>query len=200
MQQPTESSFIAAAVHTASEFLDLDASVNKACRLIEEAGGMGARLVAFPESFLPGYPFWIWTHTPAASAPLFAELFGQSAFPWKTGVWALLVSFRTFKPRLDDLGPRAAPSGVFRVSGIRASGFLTLAKRKWAVQDSNLRPPACKAGALPAELTAPRPREGTRSRPQPYSAAGRTRWFARKRDPTLRRRQSDICGRRPARS
>jgi hypothetical protein len=24
----------------------------------------------------------------------------------------------------------------------------------WAVQDSNLRPPACKAGALPAELTA----------------------------------------------
>ena len=25
----------------------------------------------------------------------------------------------------------------------------------WAVQDSNLRPPACKAGALPAELTAP---------------------------------------------
>ena len=28
----------------------------------------------------------------------------------------------------------------------------------WAVQDSNLRPPACKAGALPAELTARRPR------------------------------------------
>lgn len=25
---------------------------------------------------------------------------------------------------------------------------------EWAVQDSNLRPPACKAGALPAELTA----------------------------------------------
>src|SRR6266571_2708452 len=30
---------------------------------------------------------------------------------------------------------------------------------RWAVQVSNLRPPACKAGALPAELTAPsRPR------------------------------------------
>ena len=27
----------------------------------------------------------------------------------------------------------------------------------WAVQDSNLRPPACKAGALPAELTARAP-------------------------------------------
>ena len=27
-------------------------------------------------------------------------------------------------------------------------------RRRWAVQGSNLRPPACKAGALPAELTA----------------------------------------------
>jgi nitrilase len=76
--QPKESSFTVAAVHAASEFLDLDASVDKACRLIEEAGAAGARLVVFPETFLPGYPFWIWTHTPAESAPLFAQLFEQS--------------------------------------------------------------------------------------------------------------------------
>jgi hypothetical protein len=31
---------------------------------------------------------------------------------------------------------------------------------RWAVQDSNLRPPACKAGALPAELTAQVPPAG----------------------------------------
>ena len=77
MTQPIQP-FTVAAVHAASEFLDLEASVDKACRIIEEAGDAGARLVVFPETFLPGYPFWIWTHTPAESAPLFAELFAQS--------------------------------------------------------------------------------------------------------------------------
>jgi nitrilase len=78
MPLPAESSFKVAAVHAASEFLDLDASVDKACRLIEEASAEGARLIVFPETFLPGYPFWIWSHTPAQSAPLFAQLFEQS--------------------------------------------------------------------------------------------------------------------------
>jgi aliphatic nitrilase len=67
-----------AAVHAASAFLDRDASVDKACALIEEAGRNGAGLIAFPETYLPGYPFWIWTHTPRNSAPLFAELYANA--------------------------------------------------------------------------------------------------------------------------
>ena len=38
--------------------LDGPASIDKACEWIVRAGSEGARLLAFPETFLPGYPFW----------------------------------------------------------------------------------------------------------------------------------------------
>ncbi|KAK4871040.1 hypothetical protein LT330_000277 [Penicillium expansum] len=43
------------------EWLDLAAGVVKTCSLIAEAAQNGAKLIAFPECWIPGYPCWIWS-------------------------------------------------------------------------------------------------------------------------------------------
>jgi aliphatic nitrilase len=54
-----------AAVQAAPEFLDLDGSINKGISLMEKAAADGVRFIAFPETWIPGYPWWIWLAAPA---------------------------------------------------------------------------------------------------------------------------------------
>ncbi|MDF3836907.1 carbon-nitrogen hydrolase family protein [Cupriavidus basilensis] len=66
--------FKAAAVQAAPVFLDTDATVDKVVRLIGEAAGNGAQLVAFPEVFVAGYPYWSWIGNPVEGSPWFEKL------------------------------------------------------------------------------------------------------------------------------
>jgi nitrilase len=49
-----------AAAQATPSFLNCRETVEKACNLISEAGKNGAKLIVFPEVFIPGYPDWVW--------------------------------------------------------------------------------------------------------------------------------------------
>ena len=68
------------AVQAAPVFLDREKTVAKACDLIEEAGARGAKIIGFPEGFIPGHPLWyhFLPATSSRSRKLAAELFKNS--------------------------------------------------------------------------------------------------------------------------
>ena len=70
------SSFRIAAVQAAPVFLDRTATLEKACGLIAQAAQGGARLAAFPESFIPAYPDWAWA-VPAGEEGVLNELYAE---------------------------------------------------------------------------------------------------------------------------
>jgi aliphatic nitrilase len=93
-----------AAVHAAAPFLDLEAGVQRTIAFIQQAAAGGARLVAFPETFLPGYPHWIWSHTSKYAAPLFAELYRNAIeFP---------------SPQADQIAAAAREAGIWVCLGV----------------------------------------------------------------------------------
>jgi nitrilase len=67
-----------AAVQAASVFLDREATIDRVAELTAKAAGDGARLVLFPETFVPGYPDWVWRTGPWRDAAWFARLADQA--------------------------------------------------------------------------------------------------------------------------
>lgn len=52
--------FTAAAVQAEPVWLDIIGGVEKTIAFAAEAAGEGAEIIAFPETWIPGYPWWIW--------------------------------------------------------------------------------------------------------------------------------------------
>ncbi|HLS51399.1 MAG TPA: carbon-nitrogen hydrolase family protein [Burkholderiaceae bacterium] len=63
-----------AAVQASPVYLNTHATVSKACDLIAEAASNGAELIAFPEVFIAGYPYWNWIMSPVEGSPWFEKL------------------------------------------------------------------------------------------------------------------------------
>jgi len=76
MARVSDAPFLVAAVQAAPVFLDREATVEKACSLIAEAGARGARLAVFPEGFIPAYPLWVW-FIPAGETQALRELYAE---------------------------------------------------------------------------------------------------------------------------
>lgn len=99
--------FTIATIQASPVFMDLDATIDKACKLIKRAGKKGASLAVFPEAFVPGFPDWIW-HIPPIDMDVNQELY------------ALLLeqSVTIGSVQTDALCKAAKDAGIYVVIGI----------------------------------------------------------------------------------
>ena len=70
--------FKAATVQTSPVFLNVGKTVDKAITFIKEASQNGAQLIAFPEVFIAGYPYWNWIMTPVQGSKWYEQLYKNS--------------------------------------------------------------------------------------------------------------------------
>lgn len=95
-----------AAVQAVPVFLDREASTAKACKLIKEAGKNGARIIVFPEGFIPSHPIWYHFHpgTGKIATSLSVELFKNSV--------------EIPGPEIDALCKAAREAGAYVIMGV----------------------------------------------------------------------------------
>ena len=99
-----DKTFTLAAIQAAPVLFDKAASTEKACALIKDAGQKGADFVAFGESWLPGYPFWV-------EGPVNDLL-------WEASANYLENAITLPGPETDALCAAAAEAGVDVVIGV----------------------------------------------------------------------------------
>jgi nitrilase len=93
-----------AAAQVAPVYLDTSATIDKVGAVLREAAQHGAELVAFPECFLPGYPYFAMVQTPLALSPFLVPLHAQAV---------VVPSAET-----ERLGRAAREAGVYLCIGV----------------------------------------------------------------------------------
>ena len=100
--------FKAATVQTSPVFLDVEKTIAKAISFVKEASANGAQLIAFPEVFVAGYPYWNWIMTPVQGSKWYEQLYKNS----------VAVTDETIKP----LFKAAKDNNIHIVIGINERG------------------------------------------------------------------------------
>jgi len=102
-----EAPFTVAAVQAAPVFLDREATIEKAGDLIAEAAKAGAKVIVFPEAFVPTYPDWVWV-VPGGQSGMHRELYGE----------LLDQSVAVPSAATEKLGKAAKAAGAYVVIGV----------------------------------------------------------------------------------
>lgn len=100
--------FKAATVQTSPVFLNVEKTIDKAISFVKEASANGAQLIAFPEVFVAGYPYWNWIMTPVQGSAWYEKLYKASvAVP---------------SPEIDRICQAAKENNIHIVIGINERG------------------------------------------------------------------------------
>ena len=103
----------AAVIQAAPILFDREATLQKACKLIREAAAEGAKLVLFPEAFIPAYPRGLSFGTVVGSRSPDGRL------TWER-YWANSVDVPG--PHTQILGEAAREAGIYLVMGVDRKG------------------------------------------------------------------------------
>jgi nitrilase len=98
-----------AVIQAAPAIFNREASVEKACRLTHEAAAQGAKLVLFPEAFIPAYPRGL------SFGAVVGSRSQEGRLTWQT-YWANAVDIPS--PTTEALGAAARQANVYLAIGV----------------------------------------------------------------------------------
>jgi predicted amidohydrolase len=107
-------------------WLDASATVDKAISWIAEAANNGAEIVAFPEVFIPGYPYFLWQASMLDGIGRFAIPYHENSLPMDS-------------PEIDRIYKAAADHNIAVVMGFSERDGASLYMSQLVIgQDGNL--------------------------------------------------------------